>query len=314
MFNFDDLAASGRGLLGTTKPPRPIAKQNDSDREELVEATGGTPVMNVGAYSVGESTPFLSYLNADVLHTLQQPRSDGRDEMTFICMAHIMEIHFKLLSHEGLAAQDALRRDALEEASAVMVRMRRALEHLTSVWDVLGTIKPQGYLEYRDYLGIGSGFESYMYRRLEFALGNKQPSMLTPHQHVPEAHLLLRQALESPSLYDDAIALLARHGLQIDDHALDRDWSQPYHPDDSVRAAWLQIYRERTREDELFLLGEDLMAIAEQFAVWRYRHFISVRRLIGYKPGTGGTSGVGWLRHIVDHTFFPELWEIRTEL
>ena len=313
MLHSIELQAQLRTLLGE-RAVGAIKVQTDAERALIVEQTGGGPLLDVDRYSRAGSTPFIDYIYADVLHTLQQPRSAGRDELTFICMGQIMELQFKLLNVELLRAQDALRRDAITEALTIFQRGHRILEYLGDIWNVLGTITPRGYLEFRDQLGVGSGFESFMYRRLEFLLGNKQPQMLKPHAHVSKVLSMLEQALKAPSLYDDVIALLARHGLTIGENALNRDWSRPYESDPSVRAAWLSVYRDRSREDPLFLLAEALIEFSERFKVWRYRHFVSVERLIGFKPGTGGTAGVGWLRQIVDHNFFPELWELRTEL
>ncbi|PZU10762.1 tryptophan 2,3-dioxygenase family protein [Sphingomonas sp.] len=313
MLKSHELETARQALLGEG-PIRAIPLQTDAERAAIVAETGGAPIMDVAEYSTEGSTPFIDYINADFLHTLQQPRSDGRDELTFICMAQVMELQFKLMSGEMLRAQDALRRDALAEVMPALRRGHRILAYLGNIWDVLGTITPQGYLEFRDHLGIGSGFESFMYRRLEFLLGNKQPTMLKPHRHVPKVHAMLEEALRMPSLYDDVVAFLSRQGLAIDAAALNRDYTLPYQSNASVRAAWLSVYKERDREDQLFDLAEALIELGDRFKVWRYRHFVSVERLIGFKPGTGGTAGVGWLRQIVDHNFFPELWELRTEL
>jgi tryptophan 2,3-dioxygenase len=300
-------------LLGDG-PVRVIPKQTDMDRIAAAASTGGQPMLDVTAHSDGSSTPFIHYLNADILHTLQQPRSDHPDEMTFICMAHVSEVTFKLLCYGVLRAQRAIRGDAVHATRAIMRRVHRTLEFLAQTWDVLATISPAGYLAFRDHLGVGSGFESFMYRRLEFLLGNKQPRLLERHKHVPEVYRALERVLNAPSLYDDVIALLQRRGYAIAAHALDRDWSQPYRCEDSVRLAWRRVYRELAPEDELYELAEALMDLADRFTVWRFRHFVTVERLIGFKPGTGGTSGAGFLRHIVDQKFFPELWAVRSDL
>jgi len=300
-------------LLGE-RPARAIPKQTDMDRIAAAAATGGQPMLDVTAHCHGSSTPFIDYLNADILHTLQQPRSDHPDEMTFICMAHVSEVTFKLLCYDALRAQRAIRGDAMPAARAIMRRMHGTFEFLAQAWDVLTTISPAGYQAFRDHLGVGSGFESFMYRRLEFLLGNKQPRLLERHKHVPEVYRALERVLNAPSLYDDAIALLQRRGYTIAEHALNRDWSEPYRCDDSVRLAWRRVYQELTPEDELYELAETLMDLADRFKVWRFRHFVTVERLIGCKPGTGGTSGAGFLRHIVDQKFFPELWDVRCDL
>ena len=308
-----DMREELRELLGEM-PLRAIAKQTDLDRIALSARTGGQPVLDIAAHGNASSTPFMDYLNADILHTLQQPRSDHPDEMTFISMAHVMEVTFKLLCYEVLRAQHVIRGGCLGETKLIFRRVHKVLELLAQTWSVLSTISPQGYLAFRDHLGIGSGFESFMYRRLEFLLGNKQPRLLEPHKHVPTAHRALERTLRARSLYDDAITLLHRRGYAIAKTSLERDWSQPYQSDDSVRAAWLRIYRELDPQHELYELAEALMDLADRFKLWRFRHFVTVERLIGFKPGTGGTAGVGWLRAIVDQNFFPELWEVRSEL
>ena len=288
-----------RGFFGK-QPIRPIAIQSDQDRAELAAETGGTPKLDLSAASNIGSTPFIDYLYADILHTLQQPRGDDPDEVTFVIMGQVMELQFKLLGYELTRAQLALRAADLRETQVILRRSHRVLEYLGQVWNVLSTITPRGYQAFRNHLGLGSGFESYMDRRLEFILGNKQPRMLVPHQGVPEVHAVLAAVLQAPSLYDDAIALLSRRGLPIDRSALERDWSEPYLPNDSVRAAWLQIYQTAEPHDDLYQLGEALVDLAERFKVWRYRHFVTVERLIGFKPGTAGPasggSGRSWTR------------------
>jgi len=308
-----DLQTALRELLGE-QPLRPIASKTEADRVAMVAKTGNQPLLDLAAYSNSSSTPFIDYLNADILHTLQQPRSEHPDEMTFISMAHVMEVTFKLLCYDALRVQHALRSDALDETRTILSRMHRTLEVLAQTWSVLATISPQGYLSFRDHLGVGSGFESFMYRRLEFLLGNKQPRLLELHKHVPSVHQALEQVLQAPSLYDDAIAFLHRRGYEIAAGALQRDWSQPYQSDPSVRAAWKRIYSEHAAHEPIYALAEALVDLAERFKLWRFRHFVTVERLIGFKPGSGGTSGIGWLRGIVDQNFFPELWEVRSEL
>jgi tryptophan 2,3-dioxygenase len=302
-------------LLGE-RPVRAVRTQTDRDRIAAATATGGQPMLDADdiARGQGASTPFIDYLNADILHTLQQPRSDHPDEMTFICMAHVSEVMFKLLCYDVWRAQIAIRGDALPAARAVLGRVHRTLECLAQTWDVLATISPAGYLALRDHLGVGSGFESFMYRRLELLLGNKQPRLLERHKHVPDVYRALQRVLDAPSLYDDVIALLQRRGYAIAGHALHRDWSQPYRCDDSVRLAWRRVYLELAPEDDLYALAEALMDLADRFKVWRFRHFVTVERLIGLKPGTGGSSGAAFLRHIVDQNFFPELWDVRSDL
>ncbi|WP_035568945.1 tryptophan 2,3-dioxygenase [Caballeronia sordidicola] len=308
-----DLQQELRELLGDL-PQRAIPTQTDEDRAQAAANTGGNPILDVAAHSNAGSTPFIDYLNGDILHTLQQPRSDEPEEMTFISLAHVMEVLFKLLCYEMLRAKDSIARDALDETRVTLRRVHKTLEFLGQTWGVLSTITPHGYLGFRDYLGIGSGFESFMYRRLEFMLGNKQPRMLEPHKHVPSVYQTLKRTLETRSVYDEVIALLHRRGYPIDAQALDRDWSQPYQSNESVKAVWADIYRSLPPHHELYEFAESLVDFGDRFKLWRFRHFVTVERLIGFKPGTGGTAGVGWLRHIVDQNFFPELWEIRSQL
>jgi tryptophan 2,3-dioxygenase len=307
------LAAELQALLGPG-PRREIRMQSDAERIALSAQTQGKPVLDISSHSNAGSTPFIDYINADILHTLAQPRSEHPEEMTFISMGQVMELMFKLLNYEFLRAKAAIRAGDPASMAVILRRTHKVFEFAAEAWGVLSTLTPEGYLAFRDYLGIGSGFESYMYRRLEFVLGNKQPRMLEPHAHVPEAYKTLSAVLTAPSLYDDVIAFLAARGLPIDPGALERDWSQPYRSNAAVRSAWLQIYKERSPGDELYELGETLMDLAERFKIWRYRHFVSVERLIGFKPGTAGTAGTGWLKQILDHNFFPELWEVRFEL
>lgn len=241
----ETLRAALRSLSGE-RPLRNIPKQTDSERGALVAQTGGAPVLDLAAHSNEQSSPFIDYIYADILHSLAQPRSEHGEEMTFITMSQIMELLFKLLNHEFLRAQAAIRADELAEAKVILRRTMRVLEFMSHTWSVLSTLTPEGYLAFRDHLGIGSGFESSMYRRLEFILGNKQPRMLEPHKHIPRIHAALSELLAAPSLYDDVIALLARRGCAIDADALERDWTQPYKSNASVLAAWIEIYRTRS--------------------------------------------------------------------
>jgi tryptophan 2,3-dioxygenase len=173
---------------------------------------------------------------------------------------------------------------------------------------------PADYGTFREKLGHSSGFQSYQYRTMEFLMGNKERAMLAPHRHRADLHEPLRSVLEAPSLYDEAQRLLARRGFVIDQDHLNRDLSQPYVANDSVKAAWIAVYRDSARWWELYELAEELVDIEDWFQVWRFRHMKTVQRIIGFKRGTGGTAGVGYLRQAVDRPFFPELWALRTEL
>jgi tryptophan 2,3-dioxygenase len=234
--------------------------------------------------------------------------------MLFIIIHQATELWMKLVLHELRAATAQLRQDQLAASFKGMARVSRIQAQLIQSWDVLSTLTPADYLSFRDSLGHSSGFQSYQYRLIEFALGNKNAAMLEPHRHRDELHAMLSAALCAPSLYDEVIALLARRGFAIDAALLRRDVSLPHRSDASVRAAWLTIYRDTARYWELYELAEELVDLEDWFQQWRFRHVTTVERIIGRKRGTGGTAGVAYLRQALDIRFFPELWEVRTEL
>ena len=254
------------------------------------------------------------YLRLDQLLDCQHPVSDQHDEMLFIIIHQATELWMKLALHELRAATAQLRADNLAPAFKGMARVSRIQAQLIQSWDVLSTLTPADYLSFRDRLGRSSGFQSFQYRLIEFALGNKNAAMLEPHRHRAELHALLDAGLHAPSLYDEVIALLARRGFAIDPALLRRDFSTPHRSDASVRAAWLTIYRDTAQYWELYELAEELVDLEDWFQQWRFRHVTTVERIIGRKPGTGGTAGVAYLRGALDIRFFPELWEVRTEL
>ncbi len=287
---------------------RAIDQSNNESREETVKQTAGEPTVEFD----GRSNPFIDYHRNDLLLSTQHMRSDGHDEMVFILMTQCKELTFKALHYELYNLQLRVRDEDVAGALALTPRIKRLFEYLIKTWDVLGTITTSGFNEFRDCLGISSGQQSYMYRHVEFILGNKSRRLAAAHANNPDVYPYLLESLNAPSLYDDVLALLARRGLPIPAQALERDWSQPAAIDPGVEAAWLKVYESPVPENELYLLGEALIEIADLFSQYRWRHFTSVERILGYKPGTGGSAGVGWLRHVVDHRFFPELWSIRT--
>jgi tryptophan 2,3-dioxygenase len=229
-------------------------------------------------------------------------------------MSQIIELIFRGLHYEFANMQDRIRNDDLAGALTLIPRIRRELELLVKTWDVVSTITPTGFNEFRNYLGSGSGIQSFAYRHLEFILGNKSKRLASAHENNPDVYPAIRAALKSPSLYDDIIALLARRGLSIPEDCLSRDWADNHAPHPAVERAWLQVYNQPTPDNDLFLLAESLVEIDDLFAQFRWRHFVTVQRVLGLKPGTGGTSGVAWLRNTVDLRFFPELWAIRTQI
>jgi tryptophan 2,3-dioxygenase len=285
---------------------RPMEHTTDDTRSAMVEATGGAPMVDFD----GTSNPYIDYQSIDLLLSLQHPRSEGYDEMCFFVMGQVKELLFRGLHFELANAQIQIRNDEVGNALQILSRSKAFVQYIASSWDVLSTITTEGFNQFRDHLGTASGQLSFMYRHVEFVLGNKNRRLAEAHRNVPHVWPGLLEALESPSLYDDVIALLARRGLPIDDDALDRDWSTEYSPNASVESAWREIYDTSSANDELHRLGEALISLDQEFSIYRWRHFTSVERIIGYKPGTGGSAGVGWLENITKHHFFPEIWAI----
>ncbi len=296
--------------VAASTEPRPMGVSTDKSRAAAVEATDGRPMVDFD----GSTNPYIDYQFIDLLLSLQRPRSDGYDEMCFIVMGQIKELLFKGLHFELHNARLLIADDRVDEALVVLDRSIAYLRYLSDSWNVLSTITTNGFNQFRDHLATASGQLSFMYRHVEFVLGNKSRRLAEAHRNVPHVWPAIKAALEEPSLYDHVIAHLHRRGRPIDDEALDRDWSEPYVSNDSVRAAWVAVYGDPSPANPLFRLGEALIGIDETFSVYRWRHFRSVEKIIGDKPGTGGSAGVGWLRQVTDHRFFPELWEARTDL
>ncbi|HYM02678.1 MAG TPA: tryptophan 2,3-dioxygenase [Stellaceae bacterium] len=254
------------------------------------------------------------YLQLDRLLDAQRPLSANHNEMLFIVQHQTTELWMKLVIHEIEAAMAHVRRDDLPPAFKMLARVSRVMAQLIQAWDVLSTLTPSEYLDFRHTLGRSSGFQSFQYRSIEFLLGNKQKSMLELYRHRPEILVALERRLASPSLYDESIRLLARRGFAIDAAALERDWSASYRPNPSVEAAWTAVYRDTAHYWDVYELGEELVALEDFFRQWRFRHVTTVERIIGGKPGTGGTPGVPYLRRLLEVRLFPELWDLRTVL
>jgi tryptophan 2,3-dioxygenase len=257
---------------------------------------------------------YADYLHLDEILGAQHPRSPEHNEMLFIIQHQTSELWMKLMLHELHAAINAIAGDKLGAAFKMLARVSRIMEQLVHAWDVLATMTPPEYSAIRPYLGSSSGFQSAQYRCVEFALGNKNPRMLTPHAGRPELLQQVRHALAQPSLYDESLRLLARRGLILPATHLDRDWTLPYQSSDAVEQAWLQVYRAPEKHWDLYQLGEELTDLEDAFRLWRFRHVTTVERIIGNKGGTGGTSGVGYLRKMLDVVLFPEIWKLRTDL
>jgi len=254
------------------------------------------------------------YLQLDSVLAAQHPRSPAHDEMLFIVQHQTSELWMKLMLHELGAAITHIAEDRLPPAFKMLARVSRILEQLVQAWDVLATMTPPEYSAIRPYLGRSSGFQSWQYRCIEFGMGNKNPAMLQPHAHSPQRLALVQAALQSPSLYDQALRLLARRGLPVPASHTERDWTRPYSASDAVQAAWLEVYRDPQTHWDLYQLAEELTDIEDAFRLWRFRHVTTVERIIGFKRGTGGTNGVGYLRQMLDVVLFPEIWSLRTAL
>ncbi len=289
---------------------RDIGVTTDETRIYASQQSDGKPQVAFG----GNSNPYIDYQFIDLLHTLQQPRSNAYDETCFLVMGQVKELLFNALHFELYNARHQIDQDEVIEAIRMISRARAITTYIASSWDVLSTITADGFNEFRNSLGQASGQLSFMYRHVEFILGNKSPRLARAHNNLPHIWPKMKEALEAPSLYDRIIALLARRGFALDAKALDRDWSQPYEANASVEAAWLEIYRQAKTDNQLYELGEALVTLDDHISQYRWRHFTSVARIIGHKPGTGGSAGVGWLRHVTEHRFFPELWSLRTLL
>lgn len=254
------------------------------------------------------------YLHLDEVLAAQHPLSPHHDEMLFVVQHQTTELWLKLVLHELDAAIAAVASDGLPAAFKMTARVSRILEQLVHAWDVLATMTPPEYSAIRPYLGSSSGFQSWQYRCLEFRLGNKSAAMLRPHEGRPQRLAPVEAAFHAPSLYDEALRLMARRGLPVPADHVERDWTRPYEASADVEQAWLQVYRAPEQHWDLYQLGEELTDLEDAFRLWRFRHVTTVERIIGFKPGTGGTNGVGYLRSMLDVVLFPELWRLRTDL
>jgi len=254
------------------------------------------------------------YLHLDEVLNAQHPLSPSHNEMLFIVQHQTSELWMKLLLHELSAAVKCVAADELGSAFKMLARVSKIMEQLVHAWDVLATMTPPEYSAIRPYLSASSGFQSAQYRCIEFMLGNKNAAMLKPHAHRPDLLARVDAAWRAPSLYDEALRLLARRGLAVPASHTERDWTKPYESNDAVEQAWLVAYRDPAAYWDLYQLGEELTDLEDAFRLWRFRHVTTVERIIGFKRGTGGTSGVGYLRKMLDVVLFPEIWKLRTDL
>lgn len=270
---------------------------------EPTNQTGPSPALTYG-----------SYLRLDELLRQQVPLTDNHDEALFIIIHQASELWMKLCLHELAATRACIQADDLRPAFKMLARVAGIQKQLTSSWEILSTMTPTDYLRFRDALGSSSGFQSAQYRLIEFMLGNKSVAHVERYGADTATYTRLQEALIAPSLYDEALRLLARRGLPIPDTHLDRDFSQPYVASSEVEAAWGVVYRDPARYWELYELAEKLVDLEDRFQLWRYAHLRTVARIIGHRQGTGGTPGVPYLARVVEQKFFPELFSVRSVL
>ncbi len=257
---------------------------------------------------------YADYLQIDRILSAQRLLTGAHDEMLFIIQHQTSELWMKLALHELDAARKAIAQGRAPEAFKMLARIARIFEQLNNAWDVLRTMTPSDYTTFREGLGQSSGFQSWQYRLVEYAVGNRNAAMLRPHAHRPDVMALLQAELARPSLYDEALRHLARAGLPVPDDVLNRDLGQPWVARDDVRAVWEVVYRDPQAHWQAYELAEKLVDFEDYFRRWRFNHVTTVERVIGFKRGTGGTSGVSYLKRMLEVELFPELWHLRTTL
>jgi tryptophan 2,3-dioxygenase len=261
-----------------------------------------------------ERMSYGDYLSIDRILTSQTPLSSAHDEMLFIIQHQTSELWMKLALYELSAARVALAADRTAEVSKMLARIARIFEQLNSAWDVLRTMTPSEYTRFREDLGQSSGFQSWQYRLIEYAVGNRNHAMLRPHEHRPDLMEKLTAELARPSLYDEVLRRLSRLGLPVPDEVLNRDVSASWEAKDAVTEVWAQVYRDPEAHWEAYEMAEKLVDFEDYFRRWRFNHVTTVERVIGFKRGTGGTAGISYLRRMLEVELFPELWRVRTIL
>ncbi|MEM8836258.1 MAG: tryptophan 2,3-dioxygenase family protein [Planctomycetota bacterium] len=271
---------------------------------------------------LGDKLTYFGYLDLDRILSAQHPRSGDaatgtpahHDEMLFIIQHQTSELWMKLIVHELSAAIAAVQRDRLDPCFKILARVKRVQEQLFNQWAVLETLTPSEYAQFRGSLGPASGLQSHQYRQIEFMLGNKDRAVINVFREIPETYDMLTRVLEAPSLYDEFLRYLGRRGLPVPAERTQRDWSQPYVAHAGVEAVFKTIYERPAEHWEAYDMCEKLVDVEAQFLQWRFRHLKTVERIIGFKRGTGGSSGVPFLRKAIDTRLFPELWDVRTSI
>jgi tryptophan 2,3-dioxygenase len=265
-------------------------------------------------WDLGSSQSYGEYLQLARVLSAQQPLSSEHDEMMFIIVHQVSELWIRLFLHELEFVQRCVIKDDLDPSFKALQRISKVQAQLFGVWEILATMTPSDYTLFRNQLGRSSGFQSVQYRLMEFGLGNKNAEMIRVHQRSPDDYARLQRALLAPSLYDEVLRLLSRRGYGVPQELLDRDFSQPYVASKAVTGAWLGVYHNADKDWDLYELAEGLVDLDHRFQLWRFQHMKTVERIIGHKPGTGGTSGVSYLAKALELRFFPELWQARTSL
>ena len=279
-------------------------------RGHLIHAGAKAPA----AAGSAQGNPFVEYVSSDVLLSLQRTRTEAETEPSFLIITQVMELLFKLAYTEAVRARDLLEGDDVTGALRTLRRLNKVCVSLNGSWEALTSMSPTEYAEFRDALGAGSGFQSYMYRHMEFLLGHKVAAMAEGHRRQEPVYRELLRSMGEISLYDAALRLMWRRGLPVPYSSVERDWSQPYPERDEIVDVWHTVYTEQDKYSDLYLLAEALVDIAFAIGRWRTTHLMTVERLLGSKMGTGGTSGVRWLKRVAEHRFFPELWAVRAGL
>jgi tryptophan 2,3-dioxygenase len=257
---------------------------------------------------------YANYLHLEKVLSAQKPLTDAHDEMLFIIQHQTSELWMRLVIHELTAARKAIAADNVAPAMKMLARVSRIFEQLNNAWDVLRTMTPSDYTDFRNKLGQSSGFQSWQYRLIEFALGNRNHAMLQPHAHDSHISGHLHKELKTLSLYDEVLHFAARKGIAIPEDIFSRDISMSHQFNEEVMAAWRIIYQDPQAHWQLYELAEKLVDLEDYFRRWRFNHVTTVERVIGFKRGTGGTGGVSYLKRMLEIELFPELWRVRTVL
>ena len=282
----------------------------------MTEPSNQRPLEDGITTDLRERLSYGGYLQLPTLLSAQKPLSSPahHDEMLFIVQHQVAELWMKLVIHELRAAIASLRADELGPMQKILARVKQVQRQLFEMWAVLETLTPSEYLEFRHVLGPASGFQSLQYRTIEFLLGNKNAGMVQVFAHDEVATAELSAALNAPSLYDEFLRHLFRKGHAVPWECVERDWSQPHVRNPELVAVFKNIYEHADQYWAEYAMAEQLVDVEASFQMWRFRHMKTVERIIGFRRGTGGSSGVAFLRQALELTFFPELFEVRTVL